>query len=306
MDSVSRTESLIDQEPPPQSAEVFNMQLARAIASGQLLVQCGRFRRLPVFIPLLRPLFDMMLNMDDASAIPVHRDWSPVRLVRPLPCCDNVEGDSPPVKLQENVHSQWYLRIGIGDTYIGARDGSLGARLTLPAHCRANDTKRRIVRDYMCTDVPRTFLYLLCRIHACTVETSGADPIELHDPSRRVGMAHYLSIEFKREWQTILKRLEEHYREIGVTTNKIQRVLPAAQPVGSDRENDRSAVFSITVVVVAPSKAGCGQGEKRRRPATVLDDLSNFIETGNSSPAVLALLAPSATTDENCRLPSVL
>ena len=284
MDSVSRTESPIDQEPPPQSVEVFNMQLARAIASGQLLVQCGRFRRLPVFIPLLRPLFDMMLNMDAESAIPVHRDWSPVRLARPLPCCDNVDGGEPPVELQENVHSQWYLRIGIGDTYIGARDRSLGARLTLPANCRANDTKRRFVRYHMCTDVPRTFLYLLCRIHACKVETSGADPMELHDPSRRVGMAHYLSIELKREWQTILERLEAHYRDIGVSlwANKIQRVLPAAQPVGSDRENDRSAVFPITVVVVARSKAGCGQGEKRRRPATVLDDLSNVIETSNS------------------------
>lgn len=296
MDSDSRTESPIDQEPPPHSVEVFNMQLARAVASGQLLVQCGRFRGLPVFIPLLRPLFDMLLNMDDASAIPVHRDWSPVGLARPLPCCDNVEGEPPPVKLQENVHSQWYLRIGLGDTYIGARGGSLGARLTLPANCRTNDTKRRIVRDYMCTDVPRTFLYLLCRIHACTVETSGADLIELHDPSRRVGMAHYLSIQFRIEWQTILKRLEAHYNGIGVNlrTNKIQRVLSAAQPVGSDRENDRSAVFSITVV--APSKAGCAPAEKRRRSATVFGDLSNVTETVNSSPADLAPLAPSATT----------
>jgi hypothetical protein len=264
--------------------ESFAIELARALARGQLKARVGRFQGMPLFVALLAPLFDLLLRIP--GALFVHPNWSPRDLAWPPPCCDGrprtaTSADGFAFSLRPSRAADWFSRVGVAPRRLGG-DGDEGLDVqarrlrqqptsptSLAGSSEAQDTAaaavteayddekaKRIVRENICTDFIRLYIYAMVvrKIWKLDKDEAMESMVDaLGSGARRTGFEYELALELIGELPAINSALVAHYQDIHGST-------PVALPL--------DGTLRVCLEPDAPSSSTskrkrCGQRDRR-------------------------------------------
>ena len=197
---------------PADSSTVYPV-LAEAVVKS-LKVRCGAFMGLPIFIPIIRAVYELL----GMAVLQVALDWSPIQLCRPPPGCSTAATSRPcgngcvaVLRLIANTWHSWYARFGVAAGLIG---DSVRVITRNGASCSLDVTKTIVRR--VCLELPRAYVYTMVQRGLWHIaggcETSAMQ--KLDGSSKRTGLAAALAMQLEECFDEVQASLHEHFASI--------------------------------------------------------------------------------------------
>ena len=173
---------------------------------------------------LLVPLYDL-LRRGGGTNLFVRRTWYPRDLACPPPCCDGRPRTNPPeegyaVPLRPSGStSEWCDRVGVASARLGGPGEGEGldlaprkSRKTTLAEYSCLTKATKLVRESVCTDFIRTYIFVMVCQQRWKFEGTGADAAaEMIDTDPRKSYLEELALEISADLDKINNALEAHY-----------------------------------------------------------------------------------------------